>query len=110
MKAIGPIALGGVCGLAWACGLRGFMTQVTTEPSTVTWTGTFMWILAPGLVTGLLLGWADHLRRTSANPRGRWLVLSPFAFALALIVDVVSSGFTLQGGVGAGRSASLPLA
>lgn len=36
-----PVAVSGVGGLAWAAGLRGFMTQVTQEPSTVTWVGTF---------------------------------------------------------------------
>jgi hypothetical protein len=96
------LATGALLGLAWACGLRGFMTQVTTDPSTVTWAGTFAWVLAPGVVTGLLLGWADHLRRTTARPAARWLVLAPFTFAIVLLVDVVSNGSTLEGGVGGG--------
>jgi hypothetical protein len=96
------LATGALLGLAWASGLRGFMTQVTTDPSTVTWAGTFAFVLAPGLVTGLLLGWAEHLRLTTARPAGRWLVLAPFAFAIVLLVDVVSNGSTLQGGVGGG--------
>jgi hypothetical protein len=96
------LATGALLGLAWACGLRGFMTQVTTDPSTVTWAGTFAWVLAPGVVTGMLLGWADHLRRTTARPAARWLVLAPFVFATVLLVDVVSNGSTLQGGVGGG--------
>jgi hypothetical protein len=94
--------LGALGGLAWGCGLRGFMTQVTTDPSVVTWSGTFVWILAPSVVTGLLLGWAEHLRRTAASPRWRWLVLSPFVFAAVLVADVVRDGTTLQGGVGGG--------
>jgi hypothetical protein len=95
-------ALGALGGLTWGCGLRGFMTQVTTDPSVVTWSGTFAWILVPALVTGLLLGWAEHLRRTASDPRWRWLVLSPFVFALILVVDLVRDGTTLQGGVGGG--------
>ena len=103
--AVSSIALGGLCGLAWACGLRGFMAQVTTEQSNVTWTGTFVFILVPGLVTGLLLGWAGHLRQTSLNSRGRWLVLSPFVFALSPLTDLVRTGATLQGGIGGGTLA-----
>ena len=96
------LAAGALVGLAWACGLRGLMTQVTTDPSTVTWAGTFVWVLAPGVVTGLLLGWADHLRRTTATPAARWLVLAPFAFTILLPVELISNGSTLQGGVGGG--------
>ena len=103
--ALGSIALGGLCGLAWACGLRGFMAQVTTEPSNVTWTGTFAFILAPGLVTGSLLGWAGHLRQTSSSSRGRWLVLSPFVFAVSPLADLVRTGAALQGGIGGGTLA-----
>ncbi len=95
-------ALGALGGLAWGCGLRGFMTQVTKDPSVVTWSGTFAWILAPSVVTGLLLGLAEHLRRTSSASRWRWLVLSPFVFASVLVVDVFRHGATLQGGVGGG--------
>lgn len=96
------LVVGAVAGLAWACGLRGFMTQVTTDPSTVTWTGTFLWILLPGLVTGALLGLAGHLRRSNGNPRGRLLVWSPFVFASALVPDLITHGSTMQGGIGGG--------
>ena len=99
------VAVGALCGLAWACGLRGFMTQVTTGPSAVTWTGTFVLILLPGLVVGLLLGLAEHLRRTTANPRGRLLVWSPFAFVAVLVVGLVQHGTILQGGIGGGALA-----
>ncbi|MDQ3464393.1 MAG: hypothetical protein M3500_06775, partial [Actinomycetota bacterium] len=58
------VLLGGLCGLAWAAGLRGFMAQIVQEDSSVSWSGTFGYILLPGLLTGLLLGWAEHLRRT----------------------------------------------
>ena len=45
---------GGLCGLAWAAGLRGFMTQITDE-STVSWSGTFGYVLLPGLAIGMII-------------------------------------------------------
>jgi hypothetical protein len=100
--AVGAVSLGGLCGLAWASGLRGFMAQVTTESSNVTWTGTFAFILVPGLVAGSLLGWAGHLRQTSLSSRGRWLVLSPFVLSVSLLADLLRTGTALQGGIGGG--------
>ena len=35
------VVLGGLCGLAWAAGLRGFMTQIVQDESSVSWSGTF---------------------------------------------------------------------
>lgn len=99
------IAVGALGGLAWACGLRGWMTQVTTAPSTVTWVGTFLWILLPGVAVGALLGLAEQLRRTTANPRGRLLVWSPFAFAGIVVADLIQHGSTLRGGIGGGALA-----
>jgi hypothetical protein len=78
------------------------MTQVTTDPSNVTWVGKFDWILLPGVVMGVLLGWTEHVRQTTANPRARWLVWSPFVFTLPLIGDLILHGATLQGGIGSG--------
>jgi len=78
------------------------MAQVTTGHSTVTWTGTFMWVLVPGIVVGAMLGLAEHLRGTTANPRGRWLVWSPFAFASVVLVQFLIHGSALQGGIGGG--------
>ena len=79
------VLLGGLCGLAWAAGLRGFMAQVAQEDSSVSWSGTFGYVLLPGLLTGLLLGWAEHLRRTGGR-RG-WLALSPLLFAAVLFSE-----------------------
>jgi len=52
------LVVGGLCGLAWAAGLRGFMAQIAGSESTVDWAGTFGWILLPGIGVGALLGWA----------------------------------------------------
>jgi hypothetical protein len=81
------VLLGGLCGLAWAAGMRGFMAQIVQEESTVSWSGTFGYILLPGLLIGLLLGWAEHLRRSGGRHRWRWLALSPLLFTAILFSD-----------------------
>jgi hypothetical protein len=75
------LMIGGACGLTWATGLRGLMAQVAGQESTVSWISTFGFILMPGVVVGVLLGWAEHLRTTGGRPGWRWLALSPFLFA-----------------------------
>jgi hypothetical protein len=77
---------GGLCGLAWAAGLRGFMTQITDE-SSVTWSGTFGYVLLPGLAIGMILGWAEHVRRTGGRRGWRWLALAPLLFATVLFSE-----------------------
>jgi hypothetical protein len=81
------VLVGGLLGLAWAAGLRGFMAQIVPEDSSVSWSGTFGYILLPGLVIGLLLGWAEHLRRTGGRRRWRWLALSPLLFTAVLFSE-----------------------
>ena len=81
------VLLGGLCGLAWAAGLRGFMAQIVQEDSDVSWSGTFSYILLPGLLIGLLLGWAEHLRRSGGRRGWRWLALSPLLFAAILFSE-----------------------
>jgi hypothetical protein len=80
------VLAGAVCGLAWAAGLRGFMAQVT-DVSSVSWSGTFGYILLPGVAIGMLLGWAEHLRRTGGRRGWRWLALSPLLFAAVLFSE-----------------------
>jgi hypothetical protein len=77
------LVVGGVCGLAWATGLRGLMAEVAGQASTVSWTFTFGFILLPGVIVGVLLGWAEHLRTRGGRRGWRWLALSPLAFATA---------------------------
>lgn len=81
------VLLGGLCGVAWAAGLRGFMAQVAQQDSSVSWSGTFGYLLLPGLIVGLLLGWAEHVRRTGGRPYWRWLALSPLLFAAILFSE-----------------------
>lgn len=86
-RGLGLVLFGGLCGLAWAAGLRGFMAQIVYEDSSVSWTGSFGYILLPGLLVGLLLGWAEHLRSTGGRRGWRWLALAPLLFAAILFSE-----------------------
>jgi hypothetical protein len=99
------LAAGGVCGLAWAAGLRGAMALLAGVESTVSWSGTFGWILLPGVAVGLLLGWAEHLRRTGGRPGWRWLALSPLLFAAVLFSNPAGLSDFLKDGIGGGALA-----
>ena len=103
-----PILLGGVCGLAWAAGLRGMMAQVAGDESTVHWGLTFGWLLLPGVLVGGLLAWAE-VRRRAGIARGRlWLAASPLLFAGVLFSDPMDPTGILDNGVGGGAIA-IPL-
>jgi hypothetical protein len=94
------VAIGAVCGLAWACELRGFMAQVAGRDSEVTWLGTFGWILLPGVITGGLLAYAEHLRRTGGRRHWRWLALSPLALCALFFSDPLNMGTFITSGIG----------
>jgi hypothetical protein len=104
-RALPLLVTGGTCGLAWSAGLRGFMAQVAGPESAVTWGGTFGWILLPGVAVGVLLAWAEHLRRTASGRRRRWLALSPLLLASVLLPGVLDPGNFLAGGIGGGALA-----
>lgn len=106
--ALSLLLIGGVCGLAWAAGLRGLMAVVAGAASTVDWTGTFVWILLPGVVTGLLLGWAEHLRRTGGRRGWRWLALAPLSFASLFVYGIGDLSEFFETGLGGGTIA-IPL-
>lgn len=97
-------AAGGACGLAWACALRGFMAQVAGPESAVTWSGTFAWILLPGTVLGVLLGWSEYLRRTNRG-RLRWLIFSPLLLTAVLLPGLANPPQFLADGIGGGALA-----
>jgi hypothetical protein len=97
-----PVLLGAVGGLAWAAGLRTFMSEVAGPDSGASWMGTFGWILGPGLVMGVLLGWAESLRRAGGRGGWRWLALSPLLFAGVLVGGLAHPSTMFSGGVGGG--------
>jgi len=105
------LVIGGVCGLAWAAGLRGFMAELAGSGSTVAWYGTFVQVLLPGVIAGVLLGWAEHIRRTGGRRGWRWLAAAPLAFTVAVFVspEVISAVLNgqplLSGGIGGGAIA-----
>ena len=110
-SAVPLLAIGGVCGLAWAAGLRGFMAELAGSDSTVSWYGTFAQILLPGLIAGVLLGWAEHIRRTGGRRGWRLLATAPLAFTIAVFVSpdvfkaVANGQPLLSGGIGGGAIA-----
>lgn len=101
-RALELTLLGGLCGLAWAAGLRGFMAQIVHEDSSVSWSGTFGWILLPGVAIGLLLGWAEHVRTTGGRRGWRWLALSPLLFAAILFSNPLDMLQIFEDGLGGG--------
>lgn len=54
------LVLGAVCGLAWAAGSRGMMSEIAGEDSDVDWVLTFVWLLLPGAVVRLARGLLDR--------------------------------------------------
>jgi hypothetical protein len=96
------VLVGGLCALAWAAGLRGFMTQVVGSASGVDWAGTFTWILLPGIGVGALLGWAEHLRSSGGRPGWRWLALAPLLFSAIVFGRPLDLLSIFEDGVGGG--------
>lgn len=83
------VGVGALAGLAWAAGLRGWMSQIAGSESRFTWLGTEGLVLLPGLLVGGLLGWAELQRRTGCPRQSRWIALSPVLFAGALLDPAV---------------------
>ena len=78
------------------------MAQVAGAESGVSWSGTFGWILAPGVVTGLLLAWAEYIRRIGGRRGWRWLALAPLTFAGVLLPGHLDPATMFEGGIGGG--------
>ncbi len=98
--------VGGLVGLAWSAGLRGFMVEVAEAAaggtSHVDWVGTFGWILLPGVITGMLLGLAEHIRRTGGRRGWRWLALSPLVLGAVVLLRPWDLPLLLQDPIGGG--------
>lgn len=98
------VLVGGICGLAWGAGMRGFMAAAagTDSPSVVSWLGTFGIILPISAVVGGLLGWAEHLRRTGDTRRRRLTRFAPLFFtvdpaSLVVTLPALAGGYVLAG-------------
>lgn len=94
------VGIGAVCGLAWAATLRAFMFEVAGDEAEVQWAGTFVWVLLPGTVIGMLLAWGEHRRWTGPVRHRRWLVWSPMLFAAVLLQDPLALVGGFDGGIG----------
>jgi hypothetical protein len=77
------VALGALCGLAWAASFRAVMSEFAGYGSTVSWLDTFAAILLPGVIVGGLLGWAHTIRLSGGRRGWRWLGAAPALFAIA---------------------------
>ena len=96
-----PLAVtGAVIGLTWAAALRGWMIHIAGDESGFHWMGTFVLVLAPGLLVGALIGLAERRRRTGGK-RSLWLVLSPCLF-LAALADPTIFKLLITQGIGGG--------
>jgi len=94
------VVAGVVCGIAWGAAMRAFMAVVAGPGSTVSWLGTFGFILFTSALVGGLLGYAEHRRRLG-RPRRR-LTLVPLIFAadpsaLLLVLPAMAGGWALAG-------------
>jgi hypothetical protein len=96
------LLVGGICGLAWSVGLRGFMTQVAGAATEFLWVGTYLWIVLPGVIIGTLLGLAEYRRHAGLTRGRRWLIWSPLLFAAVLLSDPLHFGEIFDDGVGGG--------
>ena len=90
--------IGGLAGLAWSASLRAFMSEVAGEDSAVSWSGTFVWVLLPGVVVGALLAHAEWRRHFGPVPHRSALVWSPLLFGAVLLSAPLSLGS--EGAVG----------
>jgi hypothetical protein len=99
------VAVGALCGFAWAGALRAFMWEVAGHAAGVEWTGTFLWVLLPGTAIGALLALAEHRRWTGTVQHRRWLVWSPMLFAAVLVHNPLDLAGGFEGGIGLGAVA-----
>lgn len=76
-------AIGGLAGLTWAAGFRGYMAALVGRNSEVTWYGTFVGILAPAAAVGALFGWAEQRRLAGEYlPHRRAIAAAPVALGI----------------------------
>jgi hypothetical protein len=107
-SAVATVLVGAVSGLAWAAAFRAYMAEIAGGASRLDWYGTFVGILAAGVITGALLGLAEYFRRTGGRRHWRWLALAPLTFAvLPLTMEGALEGLVTQGLGGGAVAVSL---
>jgi hypothetical protein len=76
------VVVGATAGLTWGAAFRAYMAELAGGASRIEWYGTFVGVLAAGVIAGALLGLAEYFRRTGGRRHWRWLALAPLAFAV----------------------------
>ena len=105
------VAIGAVCGLAWAAGFRAYMMEIAGPASRFEWFGTVGAILVPGAVVGALFGLAAAMSAAGRRTRIWWIVFAPLLFAIApmlrpgALTDLFTTGL---GGGAVGVALSQP--
>ena len=110
VRAGSAVAVGALCGLAWAAAFRAVMSEFAGYSSQVSWIDTFAAILLPGVLVGALLGWAYAIRLSGGRRGWRWLGLAPAAFAIAPMLLPGALAQLLTAGLGGGAVAVAMLA
>lgn len=83
MKPAAAAAVGGLAGLTWASGFRGYMAALAGPNSEVTWYGTFAGVVAPAAAVGALFGWAEQRRLAGEDlPHRRAIAAAPVVIGL----------------------------
>jgi len=103
-SALAWAAVGGLLGVAWAASLRGFMVGIAGDDSTFDWYGTFVAILLPGLVCGVLIGWVAK-RRADGDTTGGWVYWSLLLLAIAPMTMPGALAALVTTGIGGGAVA-----
>lgn len=104
------VALGALCGLAWAASFRAVMSEFAGYGSQVAWLDTFAAILLPGVIVGALLGWVHTIRLRGGRRGWRLLGAAPAAFAVAPMLIPGAVIALLTQGLGGGAVAVALLA
>ena len=104
------MAVGALCGFAWASAFRAYMSELAGAASKFEWFGTFGAIVVPGAIVGGLLGWAHAIRVRGGRPGWRWLALAPLLFAIAPMLMPEALVVLFTQGLGGGAIAVALLA